>query len=259
MPEELRADCTRCAGLCCVGPAFAKSDDFAIDKPAGRPCPNLQQDFRCGIHQHLRQRGFPGCTVYDCFGAGQKITQLTFAGQDWRQRSDMLAAFPIMRQLHELLWYLTAALALQPSNGTALGLARDETDRLTRSTPAKLLKIDVATHRQSVNTLLLQTSDEVRKGTLRADHRGADLVGKNLTHANLKGANLRGAYLIGADLRNVDLSLADLTGADLRGAKLNGTDLSESMFLTQSQVDAGSGDTRTKLPAALIHPPHWPS
>jgi hypothetical protein len=32
------------------GPAFAKSSDFAIDKPAGRACPNLQDDFRCGIH-----------------------------------------------------------------------------------------------------------------------------------------------------------------------------------------------------------------
>ncbi|HEY6597232.1 MAG TPA: pentapeptide repeat-containing protein, partial [Asanoa sp.] len=36
---ELRADCTRCVGLCCVAPAFSASADFAIDKPAGRPCP----------------------------------------------------------------------------------------------------------------------------------------------------------------------------------------------------------------------------
>ena len=37
---ELRADCTRCFALCCVAPAFAASADFAIDKPAGQPCPN---------------------------------------------------------------------------------------------------------------------------------------------------------------------------------------------------------------------------
>ena len=60
----------RCAGLCCVAPAFAASADFAIDKPAGRPCPNLRDDFRCGIHAELRERGFPGCEVFDCFGAG---------------------------------------------------------------------------------------------------------------------------------------------------------------------------------------------
>ncbi len=57
---RLRADCTRCAGLCCVAPAFAASADFAIDKPAGRPCPHLGDDFRCGIHEHLDQRGFHG-------------------------------------------------------------------------------------------------------------------------------------------------------------------------------------------------------
>ncbi len=38
--HDLRADCGRCAGLCCVAPAFTASADFAIDKPAGQPCPN---------------------------------------------------------------------------------------------------------------------------------------------------------------------------------------------------------------------------
>ena len=38
---ELRADCSRCVGLCCVAPAFARSADFAVDKPAGTPCTNL--------------------------------------------------------------------------------------------------------------------------------------------------------------------------------------------------------------------------
>jgi uncharacterized protein YjbI with pentapeptide repeats len=76
----LRADCERCFGLCCVAPAFSASADFAIDKDAGCPCPNLQADFRCAIHDRLRQRGFAGCTVYDCFGAGQKVAQVTFGG-----------------------------------------------------------------------------------------------------------------------------------------------------------------------------------
>ena len=53
---RLRADCSRCAALCCVVPAFSRSSDFAIDKPAGRPCPNLRSDLRCGIHEHLRDR-----------------------------------------------------------------------------------------------------------------------------------------------------------------------------------------------------------
>ncbi|HZC25622.1 MAG TPA: GAF domain-containing SpoIIE family protein phosphatase, partial [Actinopolymorphaceae bacterium] len=44
---DLRADCSRCAGLCCVAPSFSASADFAIDKAAGRACPHLRTDFRC--------------------------------------------------------------------------------------------------------------------------------------------------------------------------------------------------------------------
>ena len=117
--RALRADCGRCFGLCCVAPGFSASADFAIDKPAGRPCPHLQPDFRCGIHVDLRGQGFRGCAVYDCFGAGQQVSQVTFGGRDWhrdpRAATQMFEVFPIMRQLHELLWYLAAALALRPA------------------------------------------------------------------------------------------------------------------------------------------------
>ncbi len=110
---DLRADCARCSGLCCVAPAFARSADFAFDKPAGTPCTNLLDDFRCGIHAELRDRGMAGCTVYDCFGAGQRVTG-EYDG-DWRAHPDsagrMFARFHTMRDLHELLWYLADALA----------------------------------------------------------------------------------------------------------------------------------------------------
>lgn len=76
--ETLRADCANCFALCCVALTLTASSDFAIDKDAGRPCPNLQDDFRCGIHTRLRPKGFSGCTVYDCFGAGQKVSQETY-------------------------------------------------------------------------------------------------------------------------------------------------------------------------------------
>ena len=65
----LQADCAHCRALCCVGPAFAVSADFAVDKPAGQPCAHLGTDDRCGIHAQLRPRGFPCCVAYDCFGA----------------------------------------------------------------------------------------------------------------------------------------------------------------------------------------------
>jgi uncharacterized protein YjbI with pentapeptide repeats len=263
---DLRADCTQCFGLCCVVPAFAVSADFAIDKPAGQPCPNLQPDFRCGIHQILRQRGFSGCAAYDCFGAGQKVAQVTYRGVDWRQAPEtapqMFAVFPIMRQLHELLWYLTEALSLEPARPlhAELQAARDATERLTHHGPDTLLTLDVAAHRQDVNMLLTRASALARAGCSNGtiDRRGADLIGADLRGADLRGANLRGAYLIGANLGGVNLQLADLTGADLRGADLRGADLSGSIFVTQPQLDAANGDAATRVPRSLDRPAHWP-
>lgn len=75
---NLLADCSSCFGLCCVALPFSKSSDFATNKNAGDPCKNLQEDFGCGIHTGLRKKGFTGCTVYDCFGAGQKVSQQTY-------------------------------------------------------------------------------------------------------------------------------------------------------------------------------------
>jgi uncharacterized protein YjbI with pentapeptide repeats len=263
---DLRADCERCFGLCCVAPAFSASADFAIDKDAGRPCAHLQSDFRCGIHDRLRQEGFPGCAVYDCFGAGQKVAQVTFGGRDWRRTpriaARMFEVFTIMRQLHELLWYLTEALTLQPARPLhgELSLALDETDRLTHSSPDALVKLDVTAHRRDVYALLLRASELVRARARRRkiDRSGADLIGKDLSGADLRGANLNGARLIGADLSGADLRMADLIGADFRGADLSGADLTGSIFLTQSQLDAAKGDIETRLPSSLARPTHWP-
>ncbi|WP_406315386.1 pentapeptide repeat-containing protein [Streptosporangium sp. NBC_01639] len=262
---NLLSDCGNCFGLCCVALPFAASADFATDKAAGQPCSNLQADFRCGIHTQLRQRGFSGCTVFDCFGAGQKVSQGTFGGQDWRQAPhtarQMFDVFPVMRQLHELLWYLAEALTLPPARPLygELRRALEETERLTGGSAQELTELDVAAHRSDVNALLLRTSELVRAGVAgrKKDRRGADLIGAKLRGADLRGANLRGAYLIAADLRGADLRDADLIGADLRDADLSGADLTGSIFLTQSQLNAARGDTTAKLPAALTRPARW--
>jgi uncharacterized protein YjbI with pentapeptide repeats len=262
---DLRADCARCFALCCVAPAFAASADFAISKDAGQPCPHLGQDFGCSIHDRLRPRGFPGCAVYDCFGAGQHVAQVTFGGQDWRRApglaGPMFGAFTVVRQLHELLWYLSQALALRqarPLHGE-LHRALEETERLTGGRPEALARLDVAAHRRDVNALLLRASELARAGAGRgqADFRGADLTGKDLRRADLTGASLRGAHLIGADLSGADLALADFTGADLRGADLRGADLSASIFVTQPQLEAARGDRSTQVPPPLTAPAHW--
>ncbi|MGW6130718.1 pentapeptide repeat-containing protein [Cellulomonas sp. NPDC055163] len=264
-PLSLRADCARCAGLCCVVPAFVASSDFAFTKPAATPCLHLQPDARCGIHARLRESGFPGCTVYDCFGAGQDLVQLTYGGRDWRAdpavAEEMFAVFPVARQLHELLFYLTAALALPGAAPVHAELTHRlaETERLVRSAAPALRALDVGPHRDAVAATLRRASALVRSaaGTRTADHRGAQLLGADLRRADLRGATFAGALLVGADLRGADLRLADLVGADLRGADLAGADLTETLFLTQSQVNAARGDAATRLPAGLERPAHW--
>ncbi|MEO3975783.1 pentapeptide repeat-containing protein [Streptomyces sp. CAU 1734] len=268
---DLRADCANCFGLCCVALPFTASADFAVSKPAGRPCRNLDTGFRCGIHTRLRRSGFAGCTVYDCFGAGQKVSRVTFGGTDWRTAPEtagpMFAAFPVVRQLQELLWYLNEALTLEPARSlhTEIRALLTETEALTLLGPDELPGVDVAGRRRRTGILLDRVSGLVRArartrartGRRPKDRRGADLMGARLDGADLRGVSLRGAYLIGADLSGADLRRADLLGADLRDADLSGADLTDAFFLTRPQLSAARGDTRTALPAALDRPAHW--
>jgi hypothetical protein len=242
-----------------------------VDKPAGTPCLNLAADFSCTIHDTLRPRGFRGCTVFDCFGAGQHVSQDLFGGISWRTRpgtaEDMFRAFAIVRQLHEMLWYLAEATLRTYDEDVS-----EQLDELRRAIDAaktgglqELLAVDLGDLHARVRSSLIEVSEEVRasysatgNGHLDASLApGADLMGRTFASQSLCGANLRGAYLIAADLRSSDLSGADLLGADLRDARLEGADLSRALFLTQAQLNAAAGDSGTSLPADLVAPSHW--
>ncbi|WP_033255647.1 pentapeptide repeat-containing protein [Kitasatospora phosalacinea] len=262
---DLLADCSACFGLCCVALPFAKSADFAANKNAGTPCRNLQADHRCGIHSVLRERGYQGCTVFDCFGAGQKVSRHTFGGRSWREdpqtAGQMFEVFPVMRQLHELLRYLAEALELPKARPVHAELRRafDGIEELTLRDAAALIAADVPGIRAGASELLLRASELTRNALpgKKRNHRGADLIGARLRGADLRGANLRGACLIAADLSGADLREADLIGADLRDADLRGADLTGALFLTQPQLNSAKGDSETRIGAALARPAHW--
>jgi len=262
---DLQADCADCFGLCCAALPFARSADFAADKAAGRPCSHLRTDFRCGIHERLRDEGYRGCTVFDCFGAGQKVSQVTFGGTDWRRAPEsaraMFAVFPVMRQLHELLRYVDEALGLAAARPVHKELRRAlaRIEDLTLGSPESITALDVNALRGEVNPLLLRASELARARVpgRRKNHRGADLAGARLAGADLRGASLRGALLVAADLSGADLRDADLIGADLRDTDLRGADLTGALFLTQAQLNAARGDAATTLPASLGRPAHW--
>lgn len=271
--RSLRADCGNCFGLCCVALYFSSMEGFPSDKEAGQPCSNLQADSRCCIHKNLEEKGFKGCIAFDCFGAGQKVAQVSFAGQDWRKgqklAKQMFAVFLLMRQLHELLWYLTEALTLKAARPIHCDLStmRDETEHLTHLSPDSLMQLDIVAHRAKVNILLLKTSELVRTevrhgvnahlGRQKTFAQRADLIAADLRKVDLRGADLRGACLIAADLRGNELFGTDFIGADFRDADIRGADLSKSIFLTQAQINAAKGDASTKLPPSLTRPAHW--
>ncbi|RJT75616.1 pentapeptide repeat-containing protein [Arthrobacter cheniae] len=267
---SLRPDCGNCFALCCTALGFSRSTDFAIDKPAGTPCQNLDSDFSCTIHDSLRPRGFRGCTVFDCFGAGQHVSQNLFQGISWRSdpgtAKNMFPAFKVVRQLHEMLWYLAEATnrTFDPDTSHQVNEFRKAIENAMSDTQ-QVLAIDLDDLHSRVRSVLMDVSEEVRSSYLATgdDHLdaalipGADLMGKKMRSRSLCGADLRGAYFIAADLRGCDLSGADLLGADLRDARLEGADLSKALYLTQAQLNAAQGDARTLLPADLDRPRQW--
>jgi Pentapeptide repeats (8 copies) len=248
---NLVADCAACAGLCCVAPALVASADFALTKPAGRPCVHLGADSRCGIHSALRSRGFPGCVAYDCFGAGQRVVALLGP----TRTPQTLRVYEVLHQLHELLFYIADALGRAPARPVhaALTAARDTITSLASA--GTLDATDPAAHRATVAPLLRQASALIRRPG--PDHRGADLTGRDLAGADLRRADLSTAYLLGADLRGADLRTADFLGTDLRGADLSGADLTDALYLTRTQIGGARGDASTALPTGLDHPAHW--
>lgn len=271
--EDLGADCANCFGLCCVALAFAVSADFPLDKPAGEPCPNLDDHDACRVHAELRPRGFKGCTVFDCFGAGQKTSRHTFAGRSWRDddetRTAMFATFPIIRRLHELLWYLDQAITLieAADHNAAPWLQRFERVRELSDLPSgQLLDLDVDAEYDRTRPLLIRASEIARQRQPSPTGRRrrklvpqSNLMGARLARADLRGVCLRGSTLIAADLTGARLARCDLLGVDLRDADLAGADLAEAIYLTQMQINSARGDAETRLPTGFQRPSHWVS
>ncbi|GAA5106993.1 pentapeptide repeat-containing protein [Alloalcanivorax gelatiniphagus] len=237
---------------------FSASSGFGIDKPGGRPCHNLLADDGCRIHATLREDGWPGCTVFECFGAGQQVSQVTYGGVSWREQDnlpEMAAVLSVMRQLHEMLVHLAEVERRSPDPAAhALGT---EIETLTAADPETILLADLDSLHERAGLVLGEASARVRRPWSAArDLTRADLAGQALP-GDHRGSKFRGALLIGADLRGADLADADLLGADLRGADLRGCDLSTTLFLTQPQVNAATGDATTVLPDGLARPGHW--
>jgi hypothetical protein len=251
----LVADCDRCFALCCVLLPFSAVSGFGIDKPGGTPCPNLADDDRCSIHATLRQDGWSGCVTFDCFGAGQQVSQVTYDGVSWREQGnlgEMAAVLSVMRLLHEMLAHLAEVGRRAPDPQAAE--LESEIIGLTAATPTELLGVDLDELQPRVGEVLDAAAGRLRHGP---SYRREDLAGRDLRRSSVRDADLRGAVLIAADLHGQDLGCAVLLGADLRDTDVRGADLGATLFLSQSQVNAARGDGSTVIPDALRRPAHW--
>jgi hypothetical protein len=158
---DLVADCDRCVALCCVAPSLHVSDDFAVEKPAGVPCPFLAAACRCSIHDVLAERGFPGCAIYDCYGAGPRATRACADADPAMQHAVFLA----LRDVHEWLWLLTEAARLVP--GDRLDLAEDLAaeiallDAAVADPVARVLEGHQRARRPAVEALLRRVGEAV--------------------------------------------------------------------------------------------------
>jgi len=149
-------------------------------KPAAEPCENLDSRDACRVHTELRPRGFKGCTVFDCFGAGQKVSQRTFGGRSWRAnprtREAMFSTFPIVRRLHELLWSLDQAIALVHNTRDAAPLRAhcEHVLVLSNQRPDQLRDLDVDAEFDRARPLLIEASELARGSRGTAERHPRD-------------------------------------------------------------------------------------
>ena len=103
-----RSDCAQCAALCCIAYPSEDMPGFAAHKQAGEPCPNLDACGACTIYEDRARLGFAGCIAFECFGAGQFVTQTVFGGRDWRTDPSAMPAmvdtFLRLRPAFDLLY-----------------------------------------------------------------------------------------------------------------------------------------------------------
>lgn len=108
-----RSDCDNCAALCCIAYPSDDMPGFAASKESGEPCPRLDACGRCTIYDRRVDEGFAGCLAFECFGAGQYVTQALFKGRDWRDDPDLLPSmverFLAVRPAFDLLYLIDLA------------------------------------------------------------------------------------------------------------------------------------------------------
>jgi hypothetical protein len=135
-------------------PDFLATQGFRVDKPAETPCVNLNGFHRCAIHATRQAHGYNACGGFDCFGAGQWITQTLFKGAHWNDSPD-LARLMFAAYRHWVPQFEAAALI-----EAALPYVREDAKSALVSTMTALTSVD------STGYLLPTGASQLRRETL---------------------------------------------------------------------------------------------
>ena len=238
-----------------------RTDGFPADKEAGVPCKHLNESFGCEIHQRLADKKMKGCLAYDCFGAGQKVSQICCPDINWKtspeRAKEVYDVFSVVVQLHQMQWYLLTALTLTTDEHLTSDIEEliHQNEQMTNQSSSQILALDIQPYHQRVNQILKQVCG-IQAGN-ESTKQEKDCFAKNFRGENLDGKDFSMALMIASNLEGCSLKDTNLLGADLRDANVKNVDLSQSIFLTQMQLNTTKGNENTKIPSQLMRPISW--
>ncbi|MGG7165748.1 pentapeptide repeat-containing protein [Clostridium ihumii] len=262
--EELKVNCSKCSGLCCTALFFSKIDGFPENKVAGKPCINLKDDYYCKIHNELEKRNMKGCIGYDCFGAGQHVTQGIYKGETWKtlqeHSQEIFDVFIIVFQLYQIRYFLEESMIVISAKELWSDIQKliNENKTICNATPQSIINFDIESYRNRVNIILKQVSSFILKCFKnKGNSKLTDFLGRSFKKRDMSGLDLSMKLLIASNFDSCIFDGTIFLGADTRDTNFSNADLRESVFLTQGQINSAKGNKNTKLPKHLKYPITW--
>ncbi|RXI51856.1 hypothetical protein DP131_13935 [Clostridium tetani] len=205
-----------------------------------------------------------GCIGYDCFGAGQYVTQNIYKGETWRtsqkQAKEIFDIFVIIFQLYQIRYFLEESKIVIPAKELWSDIQDliNENEDLCNSTRQSILDIDIESYRSKVNIILKQICDYIMRCSKRSDNKGVrEFLGRNFKKRDMSGLDLSMKLLIATNFDGCIFDGTVFLGADTRDTNFSNADLREAVFLTQGQINSSKGNRNTKLPKHLDYPVTW--
>ena len=170
-----------------------------------------------------------GCIGYDCFGAGQQVTQSIYFGQTWQsmpeQAKEIFDVFIVVFQLYQIRYFLLESLTILPAQVLKSGIKAliEENEMVCNCEPQNIILFNMENYRSRVNVLLKQVCGLFQK-SLRSENKKCP---------------------------------SDFLGRDFRNKDMRGLDLRDAVFLSQGQINSAKGNRNTKLPQYLEYPITW--